>query len=109
MLSDDIRCSEKGGAQQTVPAGAGTARPELRWVGAQHLMYGYCGRAAEDAAADLNAAATRVAAAAGGARAYSVRPAALLEARRHLVVRIGPRGASPPGGGDIEQTRARAA
>ena len=80
----------------------------MRWVGAQHLMYGYCGRAVESVAADVNAAATR-AAAAGGARAYPIRPVALLEARRHLVVRIGPRAASPPGGEDNEQTRARAA
>jgi len=139
VLSNHIECNQRGGAQQTLPAGAGTARfagpdeeigagadggaetasgarpkLELRWVGAQHLMHGYCGRATECRAADVNGAATR---AAGGARAYAVRPVALLEARRHLVVRIGPRvaGASenalvPPAGGEGNGTsRARAA
>jgi hypothetical protein len=79
-------------------------------------MHGYCGRATECRAADVNGAATR-AAAAGGARAYAVRPVALLEARRHLVVRIGPRAAGASGdalvssaGGEGNGTsRARAA
>jgi len=126
VLSNHIECNKKGGAQQTLPAGAGTARfagpdekvgaggdggaetasearpkLELRWVGAQHLMHGYCGRATECRAADVNGAATRVAAAAGGARAYVVRPVPLLEARRHLVVRIGPRSAGASGEGPL--------
>ena len=135
MLSERIECNQRGGAQQTLPAGAGTARfaasadggaetasearpkLELRWVGAQHLMHGYCGRATECRAADVNGAATRAAAASGGARAYAVRPVALLEARRHLVVRIGPRAVgvsgdalvSRPGGEGNGTSRARAA
>jgi len=141
VLSNHTECNKKGGAQQSVPAGAGTARfpgpaeevgagadggaaaasearprLELRWVGAQHLMHGYCGRATECRAADVNGAATR-AAAAGGARAYAVRPVALLEARRHLVVRIGPRAVgasedapvSPAGVEENGTSRARAA
>jgi len=141
VLSNHIECNQRGGAQQTLPAGAGTARfagpdeeigagadggaetasgarpkLELRWVGAQHLMHGYCGRATECRAADVNGAATR-AAAAGGARAYAVRPVALLEARRHLVVRIGPRAVgasedapvSPAGVEENGTSRARAA
>ena len=141
VLSNHTECNKKGGAQQSVPAGAGTARfprpaeevgagadggaaaasearprLELRWVGAQHLMHGYCGRATECQAADVNGAATR-AAAAGGARAYAVRPVALLEARRHLVVRIGPRAVgasedapvSPAGVEENGTSRARAA
>ena len=54
MSGDDVRSSEQPDAQQNVPASAGTARPagdrekayaEITWVGAQHLMQGYCGRA----------------------------------------------------------------
>lgn len=112
---EEIGAGADGGTET-----ASEARPklELRWVGAQHLMHGYCGRATECRAADVNGAATRAAAAAGGARAYVVRPVALLEARRHLVVRIGPRaiGVSgdapllPPAGNEGTGTsRARAA
>ena len=143
MLSDPIGCNQAGRAQQTLPRGAGTApdagpgaqdaagdgetrnrvrpappQPEIRWVGAQHLMHGYCGRAT---------AGTEVAAAVGitaatvnpGARAYAVRPMALLEGRRNLVVRIGPRPAESPAARaivpagmaeeGIGETRARAA
>ena len=143
MLSDPIGCNQTGRAQQTLPRGAGTApqavpgtgnatsggesrdrvrpappQPEIRWVGAQHLMHGYCGRAtagAEVAAAAGMTAATVTA----GARAYAVRPTALLEGRRSLVVRVGPRRAESPaaraavpagvGEEGIGETRARAA
>jgi hypothetical protein len=85
---------------------------ELRWVGSQHLMHGYCGRASEDGGAEVTAAGP-----AGGARAYAVRPMALLQARRNLVVRIGPRAAAADAdrvratGSDngIGETQARAA
>jgi len=55
VSGDDVRSSEQPDAQQMMPTGAGTARPagdgedahaEITWVGAQHLMQGYCGRAA---------------------------------------------------------------
>ena len=53
MSGDDVGSSEQPDAQQNMPASAGTARPagdgekpyaEITWVGAQHLMHGYCGR-----------------------------------------------------------------
>jgi hypothetical protein len=104
VLSDPIGSNQKGRAQQTPPAGAGSARDlaqppgagqEIRWVGAQHLIRGYCGRAvvvgnAEIAASDREAAAKEQT----GARAYSARTVALLQRPRHLVVRIGPRAAA---------------
>ena len=53
MSGDDVKGSKQPDAQQNMPAGAESARPagcgengyaEVAWVGAQHLMYGYCGR-----------------------------------------------------------------
>jgi hypothetical protein len=80
-------------------------------------MQGYCGRAPAVGGVRVNAAGVTSDVAAG-ARAYAVRRVALMEARRHLVVRIGPRPtggptangiASPAGGEGNGETRARAA
>jgi hypothetical protein len=127
VLSDSIRSSNKGGAQQIPPGGAGTApgpattaagtRPEIRWVGEQRLMEGYCGRAVTAGHATVaDRAPARDAgpvSGTGGARAYSVRPVALLHRPRHAVVRIGPRPVADDGavehGAGCGETQARAA
>ena len=81
VSGDDVKSSEWPDAQQNVPTGAGTARraaggekahAEITWVGAQHLMQGYCGRAV---------IAPR------GARAYAARP---LQRPRTPPLRIAP-------------------
>jgi len=107
VLSDSIGCNEKGQAQKLLPTGAGTARgdgagagieaaadeddagagPQIRWVGAQHLMHGYCGRAAVTGRAQVPPAGARR----GNEPDLVVRPMALIESRRQRVVRIGPR------------------
>ena len=88
MSGDDVTANQTCGAQQFPPAGAGTARaavsgsgeqPEIRWVGEQHLMPGYCGRVV---------VAGRAALPQGG---EPPRPVAVLQRPRGLVVRIGPR------------------
>ena len=117
MLSNPIGSNEEGvarpEAQQKSPGGAGTARAagtagsEIRWVGEQRLMEGYCGRAVVTGRAEVAAAAngpSESAASDGqGAPAYAVRPVALLQRPRHSVVRIGPKarpaGADENGGG----------
>jgi hypothetical protein len=82
-----------------MPTGAGTARSagngngqdtesELGWVGQQHLMWGYCGRAL---AAGGPAVAIDVADARRAAPAARRRIVALHRRPRDLVVRIGPR------------------
>ena len=105
MLSNPIGSNQEGQAQQTSPTGAGTARAEaggaeghqplvppsdqeIRWVGEQHRMHGYCGRALEPGKAVAAAAKSedRV-----GARIIAVRPVSALQRRRYRVVRIGPR------------------
>ena len=68
------------------------AEPEIRWVGEQHLMHGYCGRASVPA----NDAGVAMVANAGGARAHTAGPMGLIESMRHRVVRIGPRPAGMP-------------
>jgi hypothetical protein len=73
-------------------------------------MHGYCGRAA---IGDAEARAV----VAGGARIYAVRPMALIERRRHQVVRIRPQPATVDGnvlqangaGEGQRETQARAA
>ena len=84
VLSDSIRSSNKGGAQQMLPEGAGTApntatadagpQPEIRWVGEQRLMEGYCGRAVMTGRATVADEAppreSRPLPTAGGARAW---------------------------------------
>ena len=61
--------------------------------GAQHLMHGYCGRAGGE---NLPAVKT-----------FAVRPAVPLAARRKLVVRVGPGGATRrPQEGEAGQSRA---
>ena len=82
-------------------------------------MEGYCGRAVVTGRATVaDEAPARDAAAApsaGGARAYSVRPVALLQRPRHRVVRIGPRpvaddrAAGPARGEGYGETQVRAA
>ena len=130
-MSDSIGCNQTPRAQQTLPTGAGTARgdsagaeagvggaAEVRWVGAQHLMHGYCGREVVTGKAQVPAAGAN-----RGARVDVVRPVALLDRRRQRVVRIGPRPAGAAGLGgaaasdagcegeaeSVGETRARAA
>ena len=107
-----------GGEENRDFAQPAPSAAEIRWVGAQHLMHGYCGRVPAVTVAEAGVPGVNAAGPTGGARAYAVRPMALLESRRHLVVRIGPRptgstaGDVVPAGatGDkTEQTRARAA
>jgi len=109
-LSNPIGSNEEGvaagEAQQKSPGGAGTARvagtagAEIRWVGEQRLMEGYCGRAVVTGRAEVVAGASEASGPAAsegqGAPAYAVRPVALLQRPRHAVVRIGPK-ARPPG------------
>ena len=135
VLSDSIRSNSEGSAQQAAPQGAGTARaaggnggaaqaePEIRWVGDQRLMEGYCGRAVVTGRAEVAAVEPTVTgvgrgpAHGPGARVYSVRPVALLHRPRNAVVRIGPRAraddeaaaATGASGMVPEQTQARAA
>ena len=54
MSGDDVKGSKAPDAQQNMPDGAEPAlaaasgsgeQSEITWVGAQHLMWGYCGRA----------------------------------------------------------------
>ena len=103
MSGDDVKGSESHDAQLFPPAGAGMARaaggvngigewaaspprPEIRWVGEQRLMEGYCGRAV--VAGEATVAGT----------APPARPVAVLQRPRGRVVRIGPRPVSsePP-------------
>ena len=101
MSGDDVKGSESRDAQQFPPDGAGTARAagygdgrnaEIRWVGEQHLMSGYCGRAVVAGWATVSQPR------AGEGRAAVAgelpRPVALLQRPRGLVVRIGPRPAA---------------
>ena len=88
-MSDSIRSSNEGEAQEQAPDGAGTApateaatETNVRWVGEQRLMAGYCGRAVDPGQGR------------GQGAAATVRPArqpSLLERQRNAVVRIGPR------------------
>lgn len=82
MSGNDVKGSKRHDAQQNVPPGAGSARvvargseagadAEVRWVGQQQLMHGYCGRAVP--------AATPAA------------PETPHRRPRDLVVRVGPR------------------
>jgi hypothetical protein len=80
-------------------------------------MEGYCGRAVTAGQATVAEEAPQRDAgpvlSTGGARAYSVRPVALLHRPRHAVVRIGPRPVaehgSAEGGAGYGETQARAA
>jgi hypothetical protein len=101
VSGDDVKGSESPNAQQFSPDGATTARAagygerangEIRWVGEQHLMAGYCGRAVLAGHATI------------AAGAEPPRPVALLRRPRGMVVRIGPRPAPRE-----EQALARAA
>ena len=92
MSGNDVRANETRDAQQFSPTGAGTARagtaghgeqPEIRWVGEQRLMEGYCGRAVMTGQASLAPARE------------PPRPVAILRRPRGLVVRIGPRPMAP--------------
>jgi len=68
VSGDDVKRNQTRGVRQELPAGAGTAGPAapaegsgeavraeneaaarepVRWVGLQHVMYGFCGRAQE--------------------------------------------------------------
>ena len=88
MSGDDVRANETRDAQQFPPAGAGTARAgngghgeqsDIRWVGEQRLMEGYCGREVMTGRAALTPTQGQP------------RPVAILRRPRGLVVRIGPR------------------
>ena len=117
-MSDSIRSSNKGAAQEPAQDSAGTARSagaedagtaaaEVRWVGAQHLFEGYCGRAA--------AAVGQGQWAEGIARpAPLTPPAPVFRRSRQAVVRIGPRsrlatdaGESAAGGDETPRGEAR--
>ena len=52
MSGDDVKRNQTREVQQDLPQGAGTAGAEepVRWVGLQHVMSGYCGRAVERSA-----------------------------------------------------------
>jgi len=84
VSGDDVKGSKSPDARQIVPDGATTARPagngtggeghgQITWVGAQHLMQGYCGR---------------MVAARRDARTGAARP---LQRPRMLPLRIGPK------------------
>jgi hypothetical protein len=96
VSGDGVRGSESRDAQQFPPTGAGTARaagrmngigewaassprPEIRWVGEQRLMEGYCGRAVVTGEATV------------AGTSPPARPVAVLQRPRGRVVRIGPR------------------
>ena len=100
MSGDGVKGSNNADAQQNMPDGATAARPagngthgQVTWVGAQHLMQGYCGRAvvtgrvAEDATPAADPGAPR-----------ATRPVALLQRSRGQVVRIGPKSQAEPAG-----------
>ena len=110
MSGDDVRSSEQPDAQKKLPTDAETARPEadgngigngqhtgseIGWVGQQHLMWGYCGRAL---AAGRPAVAINVADARRPQAATTSRPPALLGRPRDLVIRIAPRPAAESAG-----------
>jgi hypothetical protein len=87
VSGDDVTANQRRDAQHFPPAGAGTARgagngsggqPEVRWVGEQRLMEGYCGRAVVAGRASLAPAREQP------------RPVAVLQRPRGHVVRIGP-------------------
>ena len=63
-------------------------RDEITWVGAQHLMNGYCGRWSEEPTAQP----------AGSPPVLEVRPIAVVRTRprQARVVRIGPPRSAPP-------------
>ena len=98
MSGIDVRSSKRPDAQQNVPTGAesapvaangrgsdgGGAGGEVRWVGQQQLMHGYCGRAAATASATATASGTAPASATATAAAPHRLP-------RDQVVRIGPK------------------
>jgi hypothetical protein len=101
VSGDDVRGSESRDAQQFPPAGATAARAagrgdgqnaEIRWVGEQHRMAGYCGRAVVAGRATLAQPRPEEGRAAGAADLP--RPVALLQRPRGTVVRIGPRPAA---------------
>ena len=100
MSGIDVRSSKRPDAQQNVPTGAESAPVaadgrgsegcgaggEVRWVGQQQLMHGYCGRATANASAAATASAT------ASASAPPVTPPLTPHRRpRDLVVRIGPK------------------
>jgi len=101
VSGDDVKGSESRDAQQFPPAGATAARAagrgdgqnaEIRWVGEQHRMAGYCGRAVVAGRATVSAAGADEGRAAG---AHAMpRPVALLQRPRGMVVRLGPRPAT---------------
>ena len=112
MSGDDVRSSNNADARKKLPTGAGTAREaasenpdghgqgrgqgeEIRWVGLQHRMYGYCGRGPGGEAVAANAVP---------AVAPVDRPVAVLHRPRGVVVRIGPKRIA-----DIADAQAKAA
>jgi len=87
VSGDGVKGSNNADAQRNVPEGATTARPagngthgQVTWVGAQHLMQGYCGRSAVVGA---------------GATNGSPRP---LQRPRNRPLRIGPAPLAETGG-----------
>jgi hypothetical protein len=97
VSGDDVKGSKAPDAQQNMPDGAEPARvaasgsgeqPEITWVGAQHLMRGYCGRAVKPGGARV--AEPPVAPQIAGAG----RHVAVRHRPRGLVARIGPRAAA---------------
>ena len=102
MYGNGLESSNEPDAQQDVPRGAGPARdaggradgcPEVRWVGQQHLMCGYCGRAAtgEHSAGGRGPAPDGGPAAAPAAAVDPARAVTLPQRPRDQVVRVGPK------------------
>jgi hypothetical protein len=102
VSGDDVRSSEQPDARKKLPIEAESARTgdgngngngqgtdsAIGWVGQQHLMWGYCGRAL---VAGCPAVAINVADARRPQAAKTSRQVTLLSRPRDLVVRIGPR------------------
>lgn len=105
MSGEGRRSNQTADAQQFPPAGAESARAaendagengaEIRWVGEQRLMHGYCGRATFTG---------RTAPRGPAEQAPVTRPPVLLQGPRRRVIRIAPRPAATEG-----QATARAA
>ena len=112
MSGDDVKRNQTQGVRQELPAGAGTAGPTaspagaaageavrveneaaarepVRWVGLQHLMYGFCGRAQEAGAGPAGVAA------AGHGDAAPAGSSLQFRRSRAMAARVAPRQRTP--------------
>lgn len=104
MSGDDVKRNQTRQVQQESPGGAGTAgrasgegavgesdsaaQDAVRWVGLQHVMYGFCGRAPEGGAGtagSLDAAPPDTPAAAGSGGGLQLRR------NRAMALRVAPK------------------